>query len=253
MGRKKHLIEYEIRICKNCKEKFNVNKKQRKQFCSSICAKSYIGKQNKGKKHSIASKEKISIASSGKNNPMYGKSFYDIWIKKYGKEIADKKLKEFKSKKKGKKHTKEHNKKISESLTGEKNPFFGRKHTLESRAKISENHRDCKGEKNPMYRQGEKIKGEKNGSWNGGISIIEYGPKWTNELKTKIRKRDNFRCVICQKNGYDVHHIDYDKYNNINENLITLCRSCHAKTNFNRESWIKFFKPIINEIYENKK
>jgi group I intron endonuclease len=27
----------------------------------------------------------------GENNPMYGKRFYDIWVEKYGKEIADKK------------------------------------------------------------------------------------------------------------------------------------------------------------------
>jgi len=29
----------------------------------------------------------------GKNNPMYGKSVYDIWLKKYGKDIADEKWK----------------------------------------------------------------------------------------------------------------------------------------------------------------
>lgn len=28
---------------------------------------------------------------SGKNNPMYGKTYYDVWVKKYGKEEADKK------------------------------------------------------------------------------------------------------------------------------------------------------------------
>lgn len=34
----------------------------------------------------------------GKNNPMYGKSFYDIWVIKYGKDIADIKLEEYKNK-----------------------------------------------------------------------------------------------------------------------------------------------------------
>ena len=53
---------------------------------------------------------------------------------------------------------------------------------------------------------------------------------------------------LCKKNGYDVHHIDYDKFNNCVANLITLCRSCHAKTNFNRESWIEYFKQYnLNE------
>ena len=74
---------------------------------------------------------------------------------------------------------------------------------------------------------------------------------WYNEeLKTKVRKRDNFVCVICKKHGYVVHHIDYDKQNSIEENLITLCVSDHMKTNFNRESWKKYFKPIINKLYE---
>lgn len=32
----------------------------------------------------------ISVNNSGKNNPMYGRSAYDIWVEKYGKEEADK-------------------------------------------------------------------------------------------------------------------------------------------------------------------
>ena len=37
----------------------------------------------------------------------------------------------------GKQHTAEHNAKISEAITGSRNPFFGRQHTDESKAKIS--------------------------------------------------------------------------------------------------------------------
>ena len=40
------------------------------------------------------SRKKNSEANSGNNNPMFGKNVYDIWIEKYGKEIADKKLEE---------------------------------------------------------------------------------------------------------------------------------------------------------------
>ena len=36
----------------------------------------------------------------GEKNAMFGKSFYDIWLIKYGKEIADEKLKNFKEKQK---------------------------------------------------------------------------------------------------------------------------------------------------------
>lgn len=41
---------------------------------------------------------------------------------------------------------------------------------------------------------------------------------------------------------HDVHHIDYNKFNCNPENLITLCKSCHVKTNHNRNYWINYFK-----------
>ena len=40
----------------------------------------------------------------------------------------------------------------------------------------------------------------------------------------------------------NVHHIDYDKNNSNPNNLIVLCKGCHAKTNFNREYWGSYFK-----------
>lgn len=49
-------------------------------------------------------------------------------------------------------------KKISKSVSGEKNPFYGKKHTKESREKISKNHKDISGENNPNY--GKKISNE---------------------------------------------------------------------------------------------
>ncbi len=35
--------------------------------------------------------KKMSSTSEGKNNPMYGKTVYSIWVDKYGKDIADEK------------------------------------------------------------------------------------------------------------------------------------------------------------------
>jgi 5-methylcytosine-specific restriction endonuclease McrA len=37
-------------------------------------------------------------------------------------------------------------------------------------------------------------------------------------------------------------HIDYNKKNCCPENLVTLCKRCHSKTNTNRGVWIEFFK-----------
>lgn len=39
-----------------------------------------------------------------------------------------------------------------------------------------------------------------------------------------------------------IHHIDYNKMNSSIANLVSLCHSCHSKTNFNRERWLDYFK-----------
>jgi hypothetical protein len=93
----------------------------------------------------------------------------------------------------------------------------------------------------------EQYKGCKNPSWNDGSSFGEYGVEFNKELRTEIRKRDKFVCAICNKNGFVVHHIDYNKKNNNKENLITLIRSCHDKTGFNPKQWIAFFKSYKEE------
>lgn len=58
-------------------------------------------------------REKISLNNLGEKNPMYGKTFYDVWVKKYGESIANEKLIEFK-------------KKQSFNNSGEKNSMYGK-------------------------------------------------------------------------------------------------------------------------------
>lgn len=100
----------------------------------------------------------------------------------------------------------------------------------------------------------EKIKhcGKDNGMWQDGKSFEPYTSEFDERLKDEIRKRDNYQCQIdnCgiyqyELNGFhrklDVHHIDYDKYNLDVINLISLCKSCHGKTNTNREYWTNYF------------
>jgi hypothetical protein len=84
--------------------------------------------------------------------------------------------------------------------------------------------------------------GVKNPMWQGGKSHEVYPVDWTRTLKRSIRERDRYICQICSGNGFYVHHIDYNKKNCNPENLITLCRKCHLKTNHNRNNWINFFK-----------
>jgi hypothetical protein len=101
------------------------------------------------------------------------------------------------------------------------------------------------GMKNKHHTEESKLKdaishlGEKSSLWQGGKSYEPYTKEWNNILKKEIRKRDNNVCQLCMKFGKDVHHIDYDKKNCNNDNLITLCRRCHIKTNLKREYWQK--------------
>lgn len=86
-----------------------------------------------------------------------------------------------------------------------------------------------------------EMQGENNPNWNGGtVDQSAYGPNWERQ-KRKAKRRDNHTCQVCSyKSGgnrfLDVHHIipiktfdgDYKSANKL-DNLISLCRTCHAK------------------------
>ena len=95
---------------------------------------------------------------------------------------------------------------------------------------------------------GEATQGENNPNWRGGIAFYPYSPAFNATLKRQIRERDNYICQECgqtqEELGYKlhVHHIDYDKKNSNPNNLISLCRSCHQQTNFNRDDWTEYYQ-----------
>lgn len=84
--------------------------------------------------------------------------------------------------------------------------------------------------------------GSGNPNWRGGTSLEGYAPGWR-PIRDGIRSRDGRRCQIpecgAEENGrrHDVHHIDYNRKNNDEQNLITLCLLCHRHTNGNRGYW----------------
>ena len=86
-----------------------------------------------------------------------------------------------------------------------------------------------------------RMKGENNPGWQGGIQFEPYSVDWTETLKKSIKERDKYLCQVCLNEGKVVHHIDYNKNNCNSDNLITLCRSCHAKTNKNKKKWVEYF------------
>ena len=186
----------------------------------------------------------------------------------------------------GMKLSPEHCRNISESKKGEKNPHYGKetsletrkkisdakkgkKHTLKSRRKMSDAQKGRKislGHRRKLSdaKKGKKLsletcrkmsgahRGEKCHFWRGGISFEPYPPEFNGTLKRLIKERDNYTCQNprCDHTNtiLDVHHIDYNKENKHPSNLITLCHSCHSKTNIRRAYWTAFLSARVRPI-----
>ncbi len=147
---------------------------------------------------------------------------------------------------KGKPKSENHKKKIKENhadFKGMNHPMYGKKHTKESKRKNSESNKISQ-------------EGENNSNWQGGKSFEIY-PQEFKRIRESILEQDNYTCQnpecdieIKNYKGLTVHHIDFNKKNNNPENLITLCKNCHAKTfgKNNRYYWIDYYSKIV-EVY----
>ncbi len=224
-----------------------------------------------GKNHSNETKRKISISKKGKKINLTDEQLKNKKEKMKGENNPFY----------GKHHTEETKTNMSkiqkEYFQNNKSPMFGRKHSIESKLKMSNSHKGYKHkeeakQKMSNYRKGRKFSNEhknkmseskkgKNNSmygrtreeaprWLGGISFEPYSADFNKQFKELIRERDGYKCQICgmleieNNEKLSCHHIDYDKKNNLPDNLISLCRVCHMKTNFNRDNWITFFKEL---------
>jgi 5-methylcytosine-specific restriction endonuclease McrA len=109
-------------------------------------------------------------------------------------------------------------------------------------------------ENNPMY----GIKGKDSPGYIHGRGYEPYNVKFTEELKDQIRKRDNYECQNCGMTEEEhlivigqvlhIHHIDYNKENCEENNLITTCKSCNLRANANRDYWKSFYNNKIKEV-----
>jgi hypothetical protein len=133
----------------------------------------------------------------------------------------------------------------------ENNPFFGHKHTEE---RIHCWREAKKGKW--AYITEQKTKQEQNTpkkenhpNWQGGIANGEYGPEFNKELKGYIKESYNHCCQLCSDTNVDldIHHIDYNKKNNLFTNLVPLCKVCHGKTNYDRKTWQKIFEEKLTK------
>lgn len=96
-------------------------------------------------------------------------------------------------------------------------------------------------------------KNEKHINWHGGIDKINVKRTLPESKKEEIRKRDGYRCQQCfrhqseLKNKLDTHHIDFNKLNDADNNLITLCHSCHSQLSYDRDNWTSYFQQKMIE------
>lgn len=204
--------------------------KLKPQLCECGCnqltnpGKRYIqGHFWKNKKHTQASKIKISQNAVGTK----GKIFSDEHRKKIG--LAN-----------------------HENYKDGKHPCIGRKCTEKTKRKISIANM---GKNNGMYGKC----GALHPQWKGGTSTDPYCHIWGDqEYKKDIKMRDDNICQNpncsgkCNRLPLHIHHVNYDKMNCHPWNIITLCCSCNAKANKNREYWEIFYQNILFEKYNYK-
>jgi len=201
---------------------------------SEKISKSLKGHKNFSKEHhSEETKRKMSIASLGKKKS-----------KEHSKNISKGLI--------GRKLSKEHREKSSRNLLNFVKSVEGRKKMSRAQKKAWKEGKYTK-ERNQKISESES--GEKHYNWQCGKSFESYGIEFNNKFKQGIRKRDNQVCMLCcihrekLNRALDVHHVDYNKKSSIPENCISLCNSCHMKTNFNRKHWTYFFQSLLDEKY----
>lgn len=196
-------------------------------------------------------------------NPLNHEKYRDSLSKSHlGLHHTEKTRRKMSELRKGKKHSEEWNKKNSESNKGRKFTEEHRKHLSESKKgkpKPKPTEETCKkmseSQKQLCKEHPERYRLQNNPMWKGGISFEPYCPKFNNEFKERVRKFFNYTCQICNKFGNNIHHVNYDKMvccNDVKPLFINLCRSCHQKTNHNRECWEEFFTNKIILEYDGK-
>lgn len=138
----------------------------------------------------------------------------------------------------GKHLTDEHKVKISAGRKGKyrhfgvKNPFFGHRH---SEALKERRRQKWTGVGNPTYRD--------------GASEEKYPIAFSRDIKKAIRQRDDYICQLCGAlecgKAHNVHHIDYNKFNNGLSNFVTLCVGCNSRVNIHRDGWQMYFRDLL--------
>lgn len=231
------------------------------------------------KKHSSKNKQKISKSakdrfSNPKNNPMYGRSVYDIWLEKYGKDETDKKWKE-------------RYKKQSLRMLGKNNPFYNKTHTDENKKIISEKNKlkwkndefkriqskkFSKGQRDLLKKNPDKYKNNKRNA--GHISHLNQSRYKKNKPEIKFEKilqennieyvyspiMGNYQYDFKIKNKRILIEVDGDywhgnpkKYTILNHIQMNKQKRDKEKTEFAEKHNFKLYRIWESDIYDKQK
>lgn len=214
-----------------------------------------ISDANKGKPLSEETKQKMSQVRKGK--PHSKEHSENIGKALKGRVITPEWREKLRQARLGKKASPETRKKMSDTHSGENNPFYGRQHSKETCDAISEfrvKNGIAAGKNNPMYID--------------GSSFEPYCEKFNPEFKRRVRAFFENTCQMCGhvhvdgESNMTVHHVNFRKDSCCAKDVVplfvTVCtgdrgkRSCHAKTNHDRDYWEICFTQLIKNKYGGK-
>jgi hypothetical protein len=201
---------------------------------------------------------------AGEKHPLYGTKggFYGKHHSDKSKKLKSDKMKDYlKRNPKALERLKRNLEKRRQNSSGKNNPNWKGGHYKECSLcgkrfwvqPSGENTRFCSIDcANEWIRISGILSMKNNPNWNGGLSFKPYTPEFNAKLKREIKIRDGGKCKLCDSpKRLAVHHINYDKNDCRDENLITLCTNCNGKVNFNRNYWERYLRNVLsNKHYQ---
>jgi hypothetical protein len=225
-----------IYTCTNCKITFQVKagelKKTKRPFCTKECWDKF---------------------QKGENNPAYkGSGIYKNCLNCEMRFFVKTKKRHNKAKYCTRKCMIEYHKKHKHPLYQD---IWDKCNFCQNKIKITERkigkrnfcNKECAEKGHSEY-----IKGVNNGRYVHGEGNSSYPKNWNKRLKEAIRERDGHKCKNCGLSETEhgsklhVHHIDSNKENLSEINLITLCKFCHGKTHGLPESRTEWKEKLLN-------
>ncbi len=273
------------RNCLHCQGEFNVKPSLKRDFCSTQCYAAHCRSKNTHKCKECdkefyrvpghAKRAKVGLFCSrkcfdkwekGENNPTYAGGKIECTCEACGTVFLVKPSRLKKSSNAGKFCS---YKCRGRSMEGENHHAYATDRVVVScevcgkTRSLAPSHakgvRFCSRECQGIAKRAENS-GQKNGRYVHGQADLPYPMGFTTRLKRHVRDRHDGKCALCGsdevgngKRAMDVHHIDYNKENLDQWNLVPLCRVCHGKMHGSAPSRKEWSAKLLRLLDDYKK